>query len=142
MAVTVESHFRIPAGARWSHTLEAPRNEEGGLIDVTGWSGQGQIKPNPSSSVVYHEWPTEHITCAGTEVTVTVPAAVSRVWSWTAAVYLIDLYDPAAPEEPYRLTTGVVVIDPWPLLPPRVEAPAVFPTAELFPSTSLYPQGA
>jgi len=77
--------------------------------DLAGWSARGQVRVVATDPVVLHDF-TDELSLAGSDLTLTVPAAVSSTWMWSFAAYDIELTDPNG--EVSRLVEGFLVVRP------------------------------
>lgn len=86
---------------------------DGSPKDVTGYTVDAKIKTEPGGAVLY-TWPAGDVDVDGTGVALTIPAAVSALWTWHAGWYRVKLTDPASPaEDPAvsRVLQGAIFID-------------------------------
>lgn len=111
--MTTEAAWRIKAGQREQRTFDV--NDTGGEVDVTGWTVDAKIRTRPGGLAV-HVFPDQHITVAGGEVTLTIPAPTSAVWTWATGWYRCVLTNPDSPDpddpQSSRVLEGVFVVDP------------------------------
>lgn len=74
------------------------RDASGVLITTwTGFSVRGQVRERPESPTVLHEWTSQggapNATFDGSDVVLSLPAAVSTAFTWTRARYDVELTD-------------------------------------------------
>lgn len=86
-------------------------DQNGQPVNVTGWTARAQIRETELTPVLY-EWSAanSNITVSGTSVTLSVPAATSAVWMWTAGRYDLELTDTRG--SVYRIAEGKVHVSP------------------------------
>lgn len=76
---------------------------------LTGWSARSQVRQFVTDVETLHEF-TDELTLVGSDVQLSVPAAVSTAWTWTSAVYDVELVAPD--DEVTRLVEGRVIVRP------------------------------
>lgn len=91
-------HYDITLEQGADYQLALPvLDDTGAPVTVTGWTARVQVRRRASDSSVLAEFTTAAdggLTVAGTEVLLTVPAATSSAWVWTAGQYQLELVDP------------------------------------------------
>lgn len=93
-------------GARYVRAFPVFDDDEQ-AVNVDGWSARGQIRSHAASPTVLH---TFDPTCAGTTVTIAIPAAASSAWTFRTGVWDLELVPPVG--DPEHLVTGLVVVHP------------------------------
>jgi hypothetical protein len=97
MAAVVVEDLEINQGEDWSWRWRVKDPVTGNPIDISAWTGKGQIRPYKGSTTLLHEWSS----AVGTTMTlssdgwatIAVPKATSTAWTWgdASAVYDIEL---------------------------------------------------
>lgn len=107
-----ESILRIRRGATEAVAWPVTSPESGDPLDLTGWTGRGQIRAGYQAVEVLFEWPDDAaIECtAGGEVIVHVAADQSSAWTWDRGVYGIEIVSPTGDVVP--LAQGPVLVTP------------------------------
>jgi hypothetical protein len=114
VALTEEETLLIPQGATYVHTFYYTKADEVTPIPITGYTAQMQIRSSIDSSVVLYDSATGGdftITddLAG-EFTLEIPNATTEAWSFTEAVYDIELTTDG--NKKIRYLKGNVEVDP------------------------------
>jgi hypothetical protein len=97
MAAAVVEDLEINQGEDWAYRWIAKDPTTGLPMDLTSWTGRGQIRPRAGSPTLLHTWTTVGgagmtLGADGT-VVITVSAATSSAWTWggVEAHYDIEL---------------------------------------------------
>lgn len=77
--------------------------------NLTGWTVRGQARYVVGDPTVLHDFADE-LSTSGSDVLLTVPAAVSSAWEWSFAAYDIELIAPGGAVT--RLVEGHVIVRP------------------------------
>ncbi|MER5649592.1 hypothetical protein [Streptosporangium sp. NPDC002524] len=89
-------------------------SDEGGPVDLTGYSAHMQIRPTPDSATLLHDMSTTNggilIDGPASMVTLFIDAAVTATFTWQRGVYDLELTEPSAKIR--RLFKGTVLVDP------------------------------
>lgn len=104
-------NLHIDQGETWELTI--PLVPRGDLeADFTGYTAAGQIRSDPASTVVLHEWSSVNgnITLLQQAVVLNIPAAVSSGWAWRRGVWDLELTAPGGGT--IRLAEGWVYVRP------------------------------
>jgi hypothetical protein len=110
--VTTTYNWRVRQATR-ERLIIPILNPDGSPKDVTGFTVDAKVKTVPGGAVLY-TWPTDDIDIDGTGLALTIPAAVSALWTWHGGWYRVKLTDPASPaEDPSvsRVLQGAIFID-------------------------------
>jgi hypothetical protein len=87
-----------------------------GLVDLTGYSADMQIRASASSPTILYEASTliGNIVLGGPAgtITLTIPATDSALFTWRRGVYNLDLKSPAPDNFVTRLLVGTVTVSP------------------------------
>lgn len=103
-------NLTIPQGATWEVRWPI-QNADGTDADLTGWEVRAQARLERRSADVLHEWST----AAGTasvvagSVALRVSAAESTAWSWTLAVFDVEVFHTDG--RVMRVTQGTLEVD-------------------------------
>ena len=88
----------IPAGTTWAYGWPI-LDQDGNLIDLTGWSAYAQIRANKwiRDLPVLHEWTSEgpdpNISLLNSTITIHVSAEESSAWTWWDGAFQLKLID-------------------------------------------------
>lgn len=114
MALTEEETLLIPQGATYVHTFYYVGVDEVTPVPITGYSAQIQIRATIDSSTILYDSDTGGdftITDdVNGEFTLEIPAATTEAWTFTEAVYDIELTTGASKK--IRYLKGSVEVDP------------------------------
>jgi hypothetical protein len=98
MAAVIVEDIEINQGEDWAYFWTVRDPVTGDPMDISGWSGKGQIRPYAGSAQLLYEWTTSGGSPnmslgADGKATINVAKAVSSAWSWgsTTAEYDIEL---------------------------------------------------
>lgn len=113
MAAAVVQDIEINQGEDWSFKWVVKDPVTSLPMDISGWTGKGQIRYRPGDVVLLHEWSSAAGTMSlGVDgvCQITVPKATSTAWTWggVAARYDIELLSPAG--KTVRLAEGNAVL--------------------------------
>ena len=107
-----ESILRIRRGTTEAIAWPVTSPDSGLPMDLSGWSGEGQIRAGYGAATVLFSWPEDAaIECtAGGDVVVHISAAQSSGWTWDRAVYGIEITSPTG--DVITLAQGLVLVTP------------------------------
>jgi hypothetical protein len=98
MSAVVVEDLEINQGEDWAWEWTVEDPVTGDPMDISSWTGKGQIRPFAGSSTLLYEWTS---TGGGANMTlgedgkarISVPRSVSTAWTWgpAKAVYDIEL---------------------------------------------------
>jgi hypothetical protein len=110
MAAIVRDDIEINQGEDWSYKWVVRDPETSDPIDLTGWTGKGEIRSRPGSTVLYTWGPSNMSLNASGECTISVPSVDSSAWLWVGseARYDIKLTNPSGKN--IRLAEGLVIV--------------------------------
>lgn len=102
--------FTIPQGTSWG--IAWPILQNGEPANIAGWTVKAQIRASAASPAVLHEWSSAAgtATAADSTVTLLLDPATSAAWTWTHAVFDVELLSPAGAV--HRIAEGVVYVSP------------------------------
>lgn len=108
--MALRHNLHINQGETWELTI--PLIPEDPDADFTSHAAVGQIRADPASTVVLHEWSAanSNITLLPQAVVLNVPATVSAAWVWRRGAYDLELVDPGGGTT--RLAAGWVYVTP------------------------------
>lgn len=80
----------------------------------TGWTAKMQIRTAPGGTVIQTYTDSDYITIDTTKGAVSVhfPNSQTSVWTWTAAVYDLQIITNDSTPIKYRLIEGTIVLNP------------------------------
>ena len=115
MGSTTVAEWQITANAREQRTFDV-LDGENDEVDISGWTVDARIRTRPGG-LTLHAFPEDMISIDPSgQVTLTVPAPVSKAWAWTTAWYRIRVEDPDSPDaddpDASRTLEGPVVVKP------------------------------
>lgn len=114
MGDTTTKLWPITAGAKEQRAFDVLNPSDVG-VDITGWTVDAKIRSRPAGLVV-HTFPTDMITVNSSgHVVLTVPAPISKAWTWANGWYRIVVTPPSSPVEnpdSSRVLQGPVVVSP------------------------------
>lgn len=107
-----ESVLRIRRGATEAIAWSVTSPSTGLPLDLSGWTGRGQIRAQYGASEALFRWPEDAaIECtAQGDVVVHVGAAQSSLWDWVRGVYGIEIVSPTG--DVISLAQGPVLVTP------------------------------
>ena len=108
--MALRHNLHINQGETWELTIPlVPVDPD---ADFTGHAAVGQIRTDPASTVVLHEWSAANgnVTLLPQAVVLNVPAAVSSAWLWRRGVWDLELTDAGGGTA--RLAAGWVFVTP------------------------------
>lgn len=94
-------------GARWPL-----QDKAGAAVNLTGWSARAQAREFHGSPVVKHSWSVaeNNVTLDAQGLLLEVTAAQSSEWTWTNAVYDVELFH--LDGTVIRITQGSIKVSP------------------------------
>jgi hypothetical protein len=100
----------IPQGSYWEASWRVRDSNGAPVADLSGWSVRAQMRPTVESETVLYEWGVSlgNATLYAPFVTLIVFDTDSDAWTWTDAVYDMEVTDPGA--RVYRIAEGVVFV--------------------------------
>jgi len=114
MAVTDEETLLIPQGSTYVHTFTYMNEAGTAPVPITSWTAQMQMRSKVDSTVVLYDSDTlgdfTITDGANGEFTLEIPDATTEAWTFTEAVYDIELTTDA--NKLIRYLKGSVEIDP------------------------------
>ncbi len=111
MAALVVEDLEINQGEDWSWKWTIKDPETGDPLDISSWTGKGQIRPHAGSSTLYYTWDsgTSNMTLGVDGVVqITVPRATSTGWTWGDTVARYDIELTGSGGKTVRLAEGEV----------------------------------
>jgi hypothetical protein len=94
MAAIVVQDIEINQGEDWSFQWVVKDPDTGVPIDISAWSGKGQLRLRPGDATLIYEWSTVtgNMTLSAVGVCkITVPKATSSAWTWGATAVRYDI---------------------------------------------------
>jgi len=111
MAAIIVEDLEINQGEDWTWKWIVKDPVTGDPLDLTGWTGKGEIRMQPGDPVLY-TWVTgTNMTLnEDGEVLITVPHASSTAWTWGALVARYDIELTNGSGKKVRLVEGDVKV--------------------------------
>ena len=114
MAAIVKQDIEINQGEDWSWQWVVKDPVTGVPMDISAWTGKGQIRIRPGAAELLYEWNTtasNMVLGVDGTVKITVPKTVSTAWIWGGldARYDIEL---TGGGKTVRLAEGIVTLSP------------------------------
>lgn len=105
----LQRDFIIEQGTSWAHAFQVKVD---GTPIGAGWTVRSQVRERASSPVVLHEWSTAagNAAVVASAVQLTITPAQSTAWTWSRAVYDVEVTSPAGAT--YRVAGGRIVVSP------------------------------
>jgi hypothetical protein len=94
--VTRRYNLHINQGETTTLTVPAEPDDPTNPSSTAGLTARAQIRADPASTVVLHEWSTtdNSITLTDDKVILTLSKATSKGWTWRRGVWELELTDP------------------------------------------------
>jgi hypothetical protein len=111
--VALRYNLHITQGETFQLTVPVLPDDPNNPAGLAGLTARAQVRADPASTVVLHEWSTAagNITLTDSAVILTLTAATSSSWLWRRGVYDLELTDPATGGA-VRLVEGWVFVRP------------------------------